>query len=599
MNDESRSELGDRLDALADEATRRTHLTNPSVPEAAKFGAPGWAKLGGAFAAIALVIGGVVLAQRGGNPEPDEVAVVGDDSELSPEDALPRAECTDPDVRATVVDLLVSGMLTYDYDPAGSFAALAEKSELVVTGTAVSIQRVADGDGDADAHTVVQIADIESLNRGPVPDITEFSYNSWWADRDSEDPLATARRFAPELRFVAFLVVRSDGLGLTPGPEGLYVACGNDTPLAAVFASAAGPDESANPTIDELSDRLAPRVECTSPQAGADIARRLVSGAAFEPGNLDSLAELIEATESTIIGTVDSAESIRPGESEGQLGRLVVSGIESADAEPSPVGLFYPSYPVVEPDPSKVMFFDGLAAVAFVSKTQPSLVGGSSVVPGGLYVACNFDDPAVPVLGSVFGSETPSLNEIVSLTAVVVDQLQIEEQERLEELRAEEQARQDEIHADLLAAGAAIRDALVQLGTGDQLATDAMAVIPFADKVALGLHNEIEKTLTKEELRNPGAWSINRPEGYAEFTGPFDALETLQAGPETVVTIGEHPHCAGPPLAPPLGFEDHVQVSIQPAEGTIDSCIPWFAVDLWLDTDSGAVEAVTLALFGP
>jgi hypothetical protein len=127
----------------------------------------------------------------------------------------------------------------------------------------------------------------------------------------------------------------------------------------------------------------------------------------------------------------------------------------------------------------------------------------------------------------------------------------------------------------------------------------AIEEIPLADQVGLGLGSDIYRAESKDSLRDPAAWQIDEPAGYAGFTGPFSVLETLAAASETQVIVGEHPHCAGPPIPAPTGLEHHLQVSIQPAEGTIDSCITWFSVDLFLDLDTMAIAAVTLSLFGP
>lgn len=48
----------------------------------------------------------------------------------------------------------------------------------------------------------------------------------------------------------------------------------------------------------------------------------------------------------------------------------------------------------------------------------------------------------------------------------------------------------------------------------------------------------------------------------------------------------------------PKGFEGHQRVSIQPAETTIDSCLSWFSVDLFVNGD-GRIAAVTLDIWEP
>lgn len=87
-------------------------------------------------------------------------------------------------------------------------------------------------------------------------------------------------------------------------------------------------------------------------------------------------------------------------------------------------------------------------------------------------------------------------------------------------------------------------------------------------------------------------------EGFGRV-GPFNSITTIAQRLDVSVTVGPHPHCISPALRAPPGTEGLDQVSIQPADGTIDSCIDWFAVDLYVDPDRGEIRAVTLSLFEP
>ncbi|NND12951.1 MAG: hypothetical protein HKO10_03235 [Acidimicrobiia bacterium] len=62
------------------------------------------------------------------------------------------------------------------------------------------------------------------------------------------------------------------------------------------------------------------------------------------------------------------------------------------------------------------------------------------------------------------------------------------------------------------------------------------------------------------------------------------------------VTVGSHPHCAGPPMPVAEGFEELTQISIQPAAP--DSCLEWWTVDVFLD-DQGDIAGVTLDMWEP
>jgi len=121
-----------------------------------------------------------------------------------------------------------------------------------------------------------------------------------------------------------------------------------------------------------------------------------------------------------------------------------------------------------------------------------------------------------------------------------------------------------------------------------------MAGLAFADTVSMGLHNQLTIERSIEELADDTGWIIDALE-YAGYSGPFAVLDALRDGGPLVIDQGPHPHCAGPPLDPPEGFESATRVHAQPKD--IDSCIAWFSVDLWIV--AGEIQAVTFELFGP
>lgn len=118
--------------------------------------------------------------------------------------------------------------------------------------------------------------------------------------------------------------------------------------------------------------------------------------------------------------------------------------------------------------------------------------------------------------------------------------------------------------------------------------------LALAEMVQIGLHNQLEVDRTAAELANSDSWVVPRSE-YAGFSGPFNLLDPVRQGRTLEITEGPQPHCAGPPLDPPIGLEDAMRVSGQPKQS--DSCIDWFSLNVWLR--GGEVVAVTLELFGP
>jgi len=137
----------------------------------------------------------------------------------------------------------------------------------------------------------------------------------------------------------------------------------------------------------------------------------------------------------------------------------------------------------------------------------------------------------------------------------------------------------------------ALAEAFVDFAAGPN--PDTAAQVPFADLVEIGLGPDALKVLSGDDLADPSAWVFDT-EFFRAYTGPFSAL-TLVKEPFTV-TIGTHPHCASPPVAPPSGFETYRRVSLQPETAT--SCLEWWTVDLFVSAD-GTIGAVTLDLYEP
>lgn len=126
---------------------------------------------------------------------------------------------------------------------------------------------------------------------------------------------------------------------------------------------------------------------------------------------------------------------------------------------------------------------------------------------------------------------------------------------------------------------------------------DTAMQLPFAAQVSLGLGPDLHQVRSSAELADPDAWIIDVDE-FRAGSGSFSALEHAAGTGETVVSVGEHPHCASPPMPAPEEVADHVRVSVQPDWNAIDDCLQWWTVDLYLN-DSNQIEAVTLDVWEP
>lgn len=134
--------------------------------------------------------------------------------------------------------------------------------------------------------------------------------------------------------------------------------------------------------------------------------------------------------------------------------------------------------------------------------------------------------------------------------------------------------------------------------------------IPFAaGGIRIGLGQRLVDTVGASELARPSAWTIEGD--FGGVMGPFSALESiarhadgrdldpaLRTNGELMLMAGPHTRCASPAADPPAGLRPMRQLSIQPADGSITSCLGWFAVDLYV-AKSGRVRAVTLDLWDP
>lgn len=166
------------------------------------------------------------------------------------------------------------------------------------------------------------------------------------------------------------------------------------------------------------------------------------------------------------------------------------------------------------------------------------------------------------------------------------------------------------------------------LGTGSVMAVDTQLMDDFMafatdpspatlqnlpispDGLQLGLGERLLRDLPVGDAADPANWQLTA-EAFRGYTGPFSALQSIKQHVEgepdpaaigvpgaITVSVGDHAHCASPPVPPPAGLEGQRRVSVQPAEDSISSCLAWFSVDLYVD-EQGRISAVTLDLWEP
>lgn len=128
------------------------------------------------------------------------------------------------------------------------------------------------------------------------------------------------------------------------------------------------------------------------------------------------------------------------------------------------------------------------------------------------------------------------------------------------------------------------------------------AEVPFSpDGVSLGLGPQLMTHVPRERIADPDSWVLE-PKVLRAYVPPFSALVTVERHPEVrddvEVSVGPHPHCAASPQPAPELVAGLRRVSFQPAEASIDSCLMWFTVDLFVNED-GEVVAVTLDIWEP
>lgn len=123
----------------------------------------------------------------------------------------------------------------------------------------------------------------------------------------------------------------------------------------------------------------------------------------------------------------------------------------------------------------------------------------------------------------------------------------------------------------------------------------SFADLPLADEVALGLGSRIYSIESGPDLANRQLWSVNAAV-FEDFEGPFNLLDLAPA--PSRFTIGAHDRCASSiPRPAPAELARHRRIAILPAEDSIDSCLAWTAIELFVD--EGQIVGVVGDAFGP
>lgn len=124
------------------------------------------------------------------------------------------------------------------------------------------------------------------------------------------------------------------------------------------------------------------------------------------------------------------------------------------------------------------------------------------------------------------------------------------------------------------------------------------AALPLAPNVQLGLGPDIIATRPAAQLASREGWKLEIDGYFRAGVGPFSALDILDKATDAQVTIGEHPHCASPPIPPPDEVRGLERISVQPPKGAYTSCNQWYTVDFFVN-DDGQVQAITMDLYEP
>ena len=120
--------------------------------------------------------------------------------------------------------------------------------------------------------------------------------------------------------------------------------------------------------------------------------------------------------------------------------------------------------------------------------------------------------------------------------------------------------------------------------------------LPLAGDVLLALGPEVVARRQSGELFRRTAWAVNSAD-FAARVGPFNLLDLVPSPSEIVV--GPHMRCGGSEAIPsPPELVTYTRITILPLPGSIDSCLDWSAVSIFVD-DNGSIRGVGLNLSEP
>lgn len=358
--------LGKRLDDLARNETRRVQLHDPSLVSVGSPRRQGRLWLVPAVLAVVAMTAMLVVWQRADSPTSvaagsgDSASITdrgaaaadgdgdalgegagegagdgrgagdGDDDSLG-EGSLAgggagHAECD----LAALVPVLRAGIPTFDDQPAGSFAQLADRSQIVVVGDVAELRR-AEATGREYIELVVEHA-VDVVTGVARPDVDVIAYGAEWAD-SSPDPLAEPIAF-DGLTVIAFVSPWSGVRGgWAPGVEGLYVGCGFDSPHPAVIENAAGPDDPAEPTVAELQAALGVSATEIARQAAARAAAQAAAPDRAEADETDDEQAVIDAADEAAGAAEDAARAAAQAAAEAEAARVAQEAQDEARRE--------------------------------------------------------------------------------------------------------------------------------------------------------------------------------------------------------------------------------------------------------------------------
>src|SRR5690606_9406037 len=107
---------------------------------------------------------------------------------------------------------------------------------------------------------------------------------------------------------------------------------------------------------------------------------------------------------------------------------------------------------------------------------------------------------------------------------------------------------------------------------------------------------ELLRDLDSTSQTDPRAWTLEL-DGRWAAQGPISALELLRDS-ATLSLTRDRPASCGSTISPPVPPElaSLTRLTLSPTGG--DSCLTWFAVDVYLN-GTGSIVAVTVELYEP